>query len=890
MMRWGPDGLMGRVDGMFSVLAQGVETIDVEQRVEFARWSSGNALFVGAVAALVGLYAVVWLYRREGRGRVGGTLRWALVVCRCLVLALLGVVGLEPVVVDYVHHRIDAYTLVLADASASMSLGDRYRTEAGARRVENVIGEIPTEGVVRADLATRVLNDAGRRLLTTLAVKNNVKVFTFGDGLTFAGLIEMTDGERGGGAERGRRDGASEAPLVDQDGGGSAGSGGPTAETAVPQSSSRGGEVADCIEIVPRGPATDLGVAVRGALDSAGGAPVAGVVLLTDGGFNQGESPAVVGAMLKRLGVPLYAVGVGDPSEPVNLRIVEASAPRSVFKNDPFSVVVRIAASGIEDRTARIELLERRSGEGETNRVVANQTAVIRGGGRSARIVFTREVSEPGAVTYTARIVPQPDEAVTSDNQREIIPALRVLDDKMRVLVVAGAPSYEYRFLSRMLERDSTVDLSTWLQSADFGAVRDGNTVITELPATPDALFAYDGVILLDCDPETFEPGWGELVAEFVSGQGGGVLYAAGNKYAGSFFRSPRSKALVDVLPIVAEPDAEIMLNDLGHYQTKAWPPVIPPEAASNPIVCQAEQPLDNRAVWAGLEGVYWHYPVRREKPVARVLLRHSNPRVGNSFGRAVLLATQFVGTGRSAYLGFDSTWRWRTGDEQAFDRFWIRTLRYLVEGKQLGGRARALILTSKEQFELGESVVLTVRALDEGFEPLLVPELEMTASCVGERPGAESVSRDEYGGVGIDRGNDVVALAPMPGREGYYEGRFVPRSAGTFRFSVVLPGGAALNGGVRAAKEIVVAQSDVEMRDTAMDRAGLVRLAEQTGGRYFEVDEAGKAAEMIRERSRMPPPVRGLPRALWDRWYVLVLLVGLLTVEWILRKKARLL
>ena len=64
----------GLVGVSLMVLAQGLEMVDVEQRVEFARWSSGHALLVGVVVALVGLYAVVWMYRREGRGDVGGAL------------------------------------------------------------------------------------------------------------------------------------------------------------------------------------------------------------------------------------------------------------------------------------------------------------------------------------------------------------------------------------------------------------------------------------------------------------------------------------------------------------------------------------------------------------------------------------------------------------------------------------------------------------------------------------------------------------------------------------------------------------------------------------------------------------------------------------------------
>ena len=80
-----------------SILAQQYTTVEVEQHVELARWSAGNALLIGAVLTIVGLYAVGWMYRHEGRGQMGRGLRWSLTGCRVLVLILLGLIGLEPV-------------------------------------------------------------------------------------------------------------------------------------------------------------------------------------------------------------------------------------------------------------------------------------------------------------------------------------------------------------------------------------------------------------------------------------------------------------------------------------------------------------------------------------------------------------------------------------------------------------------------------------------------------------------------------------------------------------------------------------------------------------------------------------------------------------------------
>ena len=80
-----------------------------------------------------------------------------------------------------------------------------------------------------------------------------------------------------------------------------------------------------------------------------------------------------------------------------------------------------------------------------------------------------------------------------------------MLEDQLRVLLVAGRPSYDYRHLTRLLERDRTIELSCWLQSADAHAVRDGNKTLVALPREPAEVFAYDALILLDPDPDELD-------------------------------------------------------------------------------------------------------------------------------------------------------------------------------------------------------------------------------------------------------------------------------------------------------------------------------------------------------------------------------------------------
>src|SRR5215510_14380951 len=96
-------------------------TVSQESRTafEFAGLPEGWGRLM-ALALLVGLcYAVVWLYRREGRAGASLRVRAGLAVLRCAVLLLLAAIWLEPVVATYVKRTLRATTVVLVDASAS---------------------------------------------------------------------------------------------------------------------------------------------------------------------------------------------------------------------------------------------------------------------------------------------------------------------------------------------------------------------------------------------------------------------------------------------------------------------------------------------------------------------------------------------------------------------------------------------------------------------------------------------------------------------------------------------------------------------------------------------------------------------------------------------------
>ncbi|MGD2110291.1 MAG: vWA domain-containing protein, partial [Phycisphaerae bacterium] len=625
----------------------------------------------------------------------------------------------------------------------------------------------------------------------------------------------------------------------------------------------------DELSIVPTaaGPATNVERAVRRSVESLGGAPTAAIVVLSDGGFNQGAPAEEVARYAKDRRLPIHVIGIGDPSVPRNVRITEVDAPANAFQQDPFPVSCRIAADGIDGQTIRVELHERNATTGGATRQVEARDVRVGIGGRVEPVTFELRQDRVGRFVYAVAVPIVEGETVVDDNSRQT--TVNVIDARTRVLVVSSGPSWEYRFLSRLLERDDTFELSCWLQSADYTAVRDGNTVIDHLPAAAEELFEYDIVILMNPDPRGFDEKWCELVDAMVTEHGGGLLVTAGRSNTPALMRDRSLKPLHDLLPVTIDPEADLVLNEIGHYQLSGSPVEISEAAFGHPVLRLADDPISTKLLWQGMGDVYWHYPVLREKPAATVLMRHGNPRMRNSYGGHVLVAVQFVGAGRTGFVGFDSTWRWRKQGVERFDRFWVQLVRHLAEGKLLGGVKRGMLLTDSEEYALGSAVTVSARLYDRHYKPL---------------------KRDQVTArYGIDGELGEFVLRSATDRPGWYEGRFVPGRSGHYQIRLRLPDQVG-DDLVELEREVHVVRPNIEILRPQMDRAKLVTLAEQSeGGRYFEVDEAGAVPGLIPDLHE-EISVRSRPTMLWDNWVALLLLLALLSVEWGVRKWNRML
>ncbi len=616
-------------------------------------------------------------------------------------------------------------------------------------------------------------------------------------------------------------------------------------------------------DLAPGGTATDLAGAVRAALSDAGGVRLAAVVAISDGRLTRGEGAQGVVAPLLAREVPLFALAIGDPVPPKNVEVVELEAEPRAMLGDPLVIEGSVRAQGLAGETVDAVLtVTRQDSTGAPAGPpveVESQRVRIEADGEPVRLTFRYEANEVGDYVFELRVPPVSDEPVVEDNAR--VAPVKVTEDQARVLLVAGGPSFEYHFLKTRLTREKGAVLSVWLQSAHDRYPQGGNERLQALPRTFEELREFDAVVLVDPDPEGFEGGLAEALKRFVQDHQGGLLYVPGPKHAVSFLSRPDLDPLRALLPIVPAG----ALDAGGRGATERWPLRATPDGVLHPATRLAGDTDACARAWSRLPGPFFSFPVQRVKHGGVVLVRHQvAAEVGAREGRP-LIVTHFFQGGPVVFAGSDESWRWRSVAPRAYDRYWVGLLRFLVQGRLAGGRKRVELLADRQVYALGEPVHVRAQAFDTAYRPLEVPRLTGRARVGGEE-------------------RDVV-FEPTAGRPGWYDATLVPPGLGVVEVALRLPDDDP--GSRPETLELTVRRADRELTEPQLDEALLRAVAEGTGGAVVSPGDLSALAARIPTRSE-EVVVAGTPIPLWDRWGTLALVAALLGLEWLLRKRSR--
>lgn len=749
-----------------------------------------------------------WSY--GGLSRLERGQRIALSTLRGLAIAFALFLLFQPAIERTRYTEVRSQIHVLVDDSASMLRKDTYPEEETRAALSDAAG-VPIDGLTRAELVQKVLQKPDG-LLDRLEDDYDVRLFRF---------------------------------------------------VRKPQ------PIQSLAELSSRGPRSPIGDALDLELATAGVANLASVVLVSDGRNNDGLDPVDVAGKYRLNDTAIYAIGVGDPNPPKNLRLIGPPGPRDGLAGEELLFEVTLDAEGLEGRQVVVTLSAAR--EGENYVPIDSQTATLAPDHVPAKVRLTHTFEDAGDYSLKFRVDPLSEETSSDDN--EAIRFLHIEDEKIRVLLIDEGPRYEYRYLHVALGRvDDSIEYQAFLTDASESFPQESSEnlpSLRDIPRTKDELFQYHVILLGDIRPESLAPTeeaqekWLELLVDFVE-YGGGLGCIFGERAMPERYRNT---PLIDLLPVLLESPATMRSNPAPRNDPFTF--VMDNPESPNDILRLLPDPENNRRLWErGFAPIDLFYPVQNVKAGATPLLRHATRE--NRYGNYVLAAAGSYPRGRTFFLAIDESWKMRNPyGEKHYDRFWRNIVRHLAAGRLARRDDRIELQLDRVAIDAGGQVEATLIARDEEFQPLLLDEFPVylrRADGVPERR----------------------VLNPLATEPGTYRGRFRFENPGSY--SLIAFDQDNPTADILAREDLLVEIPDRELSDSSQDRDTMVKIAQASeGGRYVFLSEADELAEELGGRRALAQNIDRQTRTIWDQSWAMLVLLSLLAAEWIFRKRVRL-
>lgn len=602
-------------------------------------------------------------------------------------------------------------------------------------------------------------------------------------------------------------------------------------------------------ELLWDGTRTRLAPALDRVRDELSHVPLSGLVVVSDGADNATGALTESLLGLRAAQVPVYAVGAGRERFDRDVELSRVATPRTALKGSNLVVDLILAQTGYAGDDIQV-IVE----DGGT--IVATQDVELPADGEPAPVRISFPADNAGVRRFKFRVPLQEGERVPENNEQEAVIVVR--DERPKILYFEGEPRFEVAFTRRAVEDDENLHVVLLQRTADAKylriAVDSAEELSSGFPRTREELFSYEGLILGSVEAAHFTLEQLRMIADFVSERGGGLLMLGGARAfsEGGWAGTP----VEDVSPVVL--DASLLgdtafTGDMKVSLTRA--------GATHVITQLQEDAAANEARWDSLPPLSTFNRVTSVKPGATVLLTGSGPGVPEG---QVVLATQRFGRGTVVAMPVNDTWMWQMHadvslEDQTHENLWKQLLRFLVSG--VPDQVTATL--ASDRAEPGEPLRIIAGVDDERFsrvnDAYVVAQVIAPSGEMSEVPLEWTVEADgEYYGT-------VAVTEP---------GLNEVRVRATFRGDTITSAPAFVD----------AAESRSEFFGSQMRAPLLRRVADETGGRFYTAANVASLPEDLSITGRGVTVQEELE--LWDMPVLFLVLLGLVAVEWSVRRR----
>lgn len=549
------------------------------------------------------------------------------------------------------------------------------------------------------------------------------------------------------------------------------------------------------------------------------------LTIISDGIITEG-SQAINSA--EKIGIPIFTVGLGDTSIKKDIVLTSVLQNELIYENTPTQISVSFENRGFINKNVDIQLFE--------DNILIDQKKYFINYDGIHNLLFDYSPKKSGEKKIRLNIRPLDEESNLSNNSKSFF--IKVLNNKIKVTLVAGSPSNDVSFIKNTLENDSNIVFSSVIQLGTNKYLN--NTQLQKSINEADILFLVNFPTL-------------ETSSELINL----VLQKISTKSTPYF---------ILISPIVdpnklkqIQSELPLSVNKVSSGIIEGQPLIINDESR-NPIL---QNNLKNFIQsWNNLPPISLPNWEISAKPEAKKL---SKVKANNIEMNIPLITTRTFGKKRSVSVLGGDIWKWKLirapSGINLFDSFIMNSLKWLNANEEA---KQVRIKTTKKFYSSGEKIEIIGEVFDESFNFINDATVEVAVKSKNQK---------------ID-----VGLSPVG--NGLYEGIIESLPPGDYSFN-----GAASIENKKIGDDngrFSVGEIDVESINTIADFKYLSLLSESTKGQFFSIEDVRgliRKLEVISTNNNEYKYSKSEYR-LWADYRTLLIIILLLGIEWFIRKR----
>ncbi|NOX64922.1 MAG: hypothetical protein GXO85_03780 [Chlorobi bacterium] len=499
---------------------------------------------------------------------------------------------------------------------------------------------------------------------------------------------------------------------------------------------------------------------------------LASATILSDGIINDGSSSA---SDFERIGVPIYTVAIGDTTAKADLKIKKVIYNDFIYANTPTEIRTVLVNQNLTDKNVTVFLYE-------DSKLIDQQNVKLSSSGLN-NVSFTYTSKLPGEKNLLVAVSKLNNEETYDNNKYHFV--VNILNDKIKLLIIAGAPSYDLTIIKKIFNDNDNLKVSEIIQ-----ITRDKFLPNNNFKAKIDS---SDILIMLDF-PTRYSPP--ELIAN--------ITKAVKNKRKPYFFILSQSVAQRELNSFSI--DLPFKLQAYANAFREVRPAVY---SITDPLIASNQSDI---TLWNELPPIFQSETEISTVPGSQILV---NSKIKNVETDIPLIITNNIGGNRRIVLNGFGIWKWKLhGNKRSsllLESFLNNSIKWLYAYKQ---NKRFFVSPVKKVFARNDDIEFRASIYDETLTPRNDASITVTAS----------------------NGNKNFNLELESIGNGVYEGKLNISVAGNFNYKSKIELDNIIENGPDG--KFVISDVNIENINYVLNKNYLKLISNITSGKSFVISD----------------------------------------------------